>query len=156
MSEVMEHRQNSFELFGLDFVIDRNLKCWLIEANMSPACAQRQGQDWLDRMADDMSDGMVNILEDKILRSMAASKVQYNGPMQDKIDQMRQNKELPTDLTQWCKLEFEQNQPQSGNCDYQGQYKALQGLNLTKQFHQEQPLVIRGTKANLKFEKWMD
>jgi D-alanine-D-alanine ligase-like ATP-grasp enzyme len=43
MSEVMEHRANCFELYGLDFVIDQRHKCWLIEANMSPACAHRKG-----------------------------------------------------------------------------------------------------------------
>ena len=43
MTEVFENKSNSFELFGFDFVIDENLKCWLIEANMSPACANRQG-----------------------------------------------------------------------------------------------------------------
>ena len=42
MSEVFENKPNSFELFGFDFMIDENLKCWLIEANMSPACAHRQ------------------------------------------------------------------------------------------------------------------
>lgn len=72
MSEVFDQRANSFELFGLDFVIDQNLKCWLIEANMSPACAHRKGQQWLTDMADDMSDGMVNIIEHKILKNMAS------------------------------------------------------------------------------------
>lgn len=41
MTEVFENRPNCFELYGFDFVIDQNLKCWLIEANMSPACANR-------------------------------------------------------------------------------------------------------------------
>lgn len=34
-----ESAKNSFELFGFDFVVDEELKCWLLEANMSPACA---------------------------------------------------------------------------------------------------------------------
>ena len=41
MADVFENKANSFELFGFDFVIDEDLKCWLIEANMSPACATR-------------------------------------------------------------------------------------------------------------------
>lgn len=41
MAEVMENSFNSFELFGFDFVVDKDLKLWLIEVNMSPACAER-------------------------------------------------------------------------------------------------------------------
>ena len=79
MAEVMENKQSSFELFGLDFVIDQKLKCWLIEANMSPACAIRKGQEWLAHMTDDMADGMLNIVEEKIFKNMLDSKVPYCG-----------------------------------------------------------------------------
>ena len=41
MAEIIESRINSFELFGFDFVVDKDLKLWLIEVNMSPACAER-------------------------------------------------------------------------------------------------------------------
>ena len=41
MAEVIESRQNSFELYGFDFVVDKDLRLWLIEVNMSPACAER-------------------------------------------------------------------------------------------------------------------
>ena len=41
MSDVIDNRPNSFELFGFDFVVDKNLKIWLIEVNMSPACSER-------------------------------------------------------------------------------------------------------------------
>ena len=37
---------------------------------MSPACAQRKGQLWLDKMVEDMADGMLNIVEEKILKNM--------------------------------------------------------------------------------------
>ncbi|CAD8199428.1 unnamed protein product [Paramecium octaurelia] len=35
-----ERRSNSFELFGLDFMIDDNFKLWLIEANTNPCLEQ--------------------------------------------------------------------------------------------------------------------
>jgi len=41
MAEVIESRGNSFELYGFDFVVDKDLTLWLIEVNMSPACAER-------------------------------------------------------------------------------------------------------------------
>ena len=65
ISEGVENKANCFELYGYDFVIDKKLNCWLIEANMSPACAERT--PWLTEMLDDMSDGLLSILEKKIL-----------------------------------------------------------------------------------------
>ena len=37
-SEMVEHRKNSFELFGFDYMIDNDYNAWLIEINSSPAC----------------------------------------------------------------------------------------------------------------------
>lgn len=31
---------HSFQLFGFDFMVDEELKVWLIEVNGAPACAQ--------------------------------------------------------------------------------------------------------------------
>lgn len=39
--ETIDSKPNYFELFGFDFAVDKNLKLWLIEVNMSPACAER-------------------------------------------------------------------------------------------------------------------
>ena len=61
----IENRHNSFELFGFDFVIDKDLNCWLIEVNMSPACAERT--PWITNMLDDMSDGLLSIIERKVI-----------------------------------------------------------------------------------------
>ena len=36
--EAVEHRKNSLELYGYDFMIDGELNPWLIEVNSSPAC----------------------------------------------------------------------------------------------------------------------
>lgn len=64
MAEVIESKINSFELFGFDFVVDKDLKLWLIEVNMSPACAERQ--PWLIAMLDDMATGVVNLVTAKV------------------------------------------------------------------------------------------
>ena len=64
MAEVIESRLNSFELYGFDFVVDKDLKLWLIEVNMSPACAERQ--PWLVAMLDDMAEGVVNLIQAKV------------------------------------------------------------------------------------------
>lgn len=37
----IEHRNNSFEIYGFDFMLDQNLNAWLLEVNLSPACAER-------------------------------------------------------------------------------------------------------------------
>jgi tubulin monoglycylase TTLL3/8 len=44
-------RQNTFEIFGFDIVLDKKLNPWVIEINLSPACAERA--DWLTKMLDD-------------------------------------------------------------------------------------------------------
>jgi tubulin monoglycylase TTLL3/8 len=62
--QAIENRPNSFELYGFDFVLDKDLNPWMIEANMSPACAERK--DWLVEMLDDMGNGVVNLIEAKV------------------------------------------------------------------------------------------
>lgn len=37
-SECIEHRKNSWELYGFDFMVDDSYNAWLIEINSSPAC----------------------------------------------------------------------------------------------------------------------
>ena len=60
----MESRPQSFELFGFDFAIDKDLNLWLIEVNMSPACAERQ--PWLTVMLDDMANGLTQVIGAKV------------------------------------------------------------------------------------------
>ena len=64
MTDVIDNRPNSFELFGFDFVVDKDLKIWLIEVNMSPACSERQ--PWLSDMLKDMADGVTNMIQAKV------------------------------------------------------------------------------------------
>lgn len=62
----VEHRPNSFEIYGFDFMLDRKLKPWLLEVNLSPACAERT--DWLVSMLDRMASGLFFHLERRILK----------------------------------------------------------------------------------------
>ncbi|CAK66090.1 unnamed protein product (macronuclear) [Paramecium tetraurelia] len=49
-----------FELFGFDIMLDEYCKPWLLEVNLSPACAERA--DWLHEMLDSMAESMFNIV----------------------------------------------------------------------------------------------
>ncbi len=65
--EVIEPRVNSFELFGFDFAVSKNLDLWLLEVNMSPACSERQM--WLTEMLDDMANGVTRMISAKIAQT---------------------------------------------------------------------------------------
>jgi hypothetical protein len=57
----IEHRPNCFEVYGFDFMLDQKLNPWLLEVNLSPACAERT--DWLVQMLDRMANGLLDHLE---------------------------------------------------------------------------------------------
>ncbi|OHT10300.1 Tubulin-tyrosine ligase family protein [Tritrichomonas foetus] len=45
---LIKHRQTSFELFGLDVLVDENLHCWVMEVNISPSMSGKDSE--LDRI----------------------------------------------------------------------------------------------------------
>lgn len=41
---LVPHRHTSFEMFGFDVLIDENLKCWLMEVNVSPSMSGKDAE----------------------------------------------------------------------------------------------------------------
>jgi len=60
----IEHKPNCFEIYGFDFMLDQKLDPWLLEVNLSPACAERT--EWLVGMLDRMANGLLNLLENRL------------------------------------------------------------------------------------------
>ena len=40
VQDIVDNRKNSFEFFGYDFMVDEDLRVWLIEVNSSPSMDQ--------------------------------------------------------------------------------------------------------------------
>ena len=60
----MDQRPNTFEIYGFDLILDNDLRPWVIEVNLSPACNERT--DWLTKMVDDMCLDLLTYLEQRI------------------------------------------------------------------------------------------
>lgn len=54
--DALVHRKNSFEIFGLDVLIDQHFNPWILEVNKSPACEDRTSflSENLHQMADSL------------------------------------------------------------------------------------------------------
>ena len=61
----MDHRPNTFEIYGFDLILGEDLQPWVIEVNLSPACNERT--EWLTKMVDDMCLDLLSHLEQRIL-----------------------------------------------------------------------------------------
>lgn len=59
----IKHRERSFEIYGFDIILDENLNPWLLEVNLSPACAARS--KFLSKMLKYMSLGLFKLLAKK-------------------------------------------------------------------------------------------
>ena len=57
----MDHRHNTFEINGFDMILYTDLRHWVNEVNLSPACNERT--EWLTKMCDGMSLELLTYLE---------------------------------------------------------------------------------------------
>lgn len=62
VTDVIETKPRCFELYGFDIILDSNYKPWLLEVNLSPACAERS--DFLTQTLDSMGEGLLKIVLD--------------------------------------------------------------------------------------------
>ena len=65
VQETQEPTRNCFEVYGFDIVLDEDLRPWVIEINLSPACAERT--TWLSKMLEDSALDMLGHVEQRIL-----------------------------------------------------------------------------------------
>ena len=62
----MASTKKNFEIFGLDFMIDRDFRVWLIEANTNPAITT--GNSFLDQLMPRMLDDAFKLTLDKLFQ----------------------------------------------------------------------------------------
>lgn len=87
LQDTQDQRQNSFEIYGFDIVLDSKLNPWVIEINLSPACSERA--DFLTKMLDDSAIDLLGYLQNKILVQMGVE--HWSVEMRDKLKQARLN-----------------------------------------------------------------
>ena len=57
----VENRENSFGLYGYDFMVDANLKVWMIEVNSGPSMEYKD-QPILEKLVSGVQEDMVSVI----------------------------------------------------------------------------------------------
>ena len=63
VQDMIENRKNSFEFYGYDFMVDEELKVWLIEVNSSPSMSCK-GQPVLQQLVKGVLTDLAKIVVD--------------------------------------------------------------------------------------------
>jgi len=74
-------RKHCFELFGLDYMLDSDLNCWLIEANTNP-CLEESSKI-LETLLPRLIDDMFKLTIDKIFPTAFTHAAQAQGRKND-------------------------------------------------------------------------
>ena len=107
----LDHRPNCFEVYGFDFLLDNHLKPWLIEVNLSPACSERT--EWLTEMLDNFTDGLLNMIEAKLLRGCEDYDTELKAEMRDRSNRTSSGRQ------KWQIIYDQRNDPQYYRGDLQ-------------------------------------
>ena len=91
----IEHKPNCFEIYGFDFMLDQKLNPWLLEVNLSPACAERT--DWLIGMLDHMASGLFTLLESKMIKLTD----DFKGELKTYLNKNKKNINNLTEIDGW-------------------------------------------------------
>ena len=75
VQETVEQKGNCFEVYGFDIIVDEQFAPWVIEVNLSPACAERTA--FLTKFLDDMSIDLVGFMEQKVILSNDSWEFQF-------------------------------------------------------------------------------
>ena len=76
-------RKHCFELFGLDFMIDNEFNCWLIEVNTNP-CIE-ESSELLKTLIPRMIDDMFKLTIDKVFVTLPPLKNKIERPSPYKV-----------------------------------------------------------------------
>ena len=136
----------------MDFILDYRLTPWLIEVNLSPACAERT--EWLTDMLDSMTEGLLDTIEAKILRlheDFEPDLLKAVRDRQTKKKEVTPEKDPPKSLHQWDLIYDQRTDPDSTY----NFLPPLQTFNAMLKESNNQQLEVFGRKVNVKLERRM-